>query len=122
MMKSLLILASLSLFGACAPVVVESRPGPPPGPAGPPIVVRSASYGPNCGVPVGNVSRRVAEICNGKDFCAFRADNELFGDPAVGCPKAFDVEYTCAGQRRQHHTAARVVRAGEEYHIELSCR
>jgi hypothetical protein len=110
------------LFGACAPVVVESAPPPPPRPAGPPIEVRMASYGPNCGVPAGNVTRRVAELCNGRDFCEFRADNQLFGDPAVGCPKAFDVEYQCAGRRREHHTPATPVRAGEEYHVALSCR
>ncbi|HEY4241586.1 MAG TPA: hypothetical protein VGM88_17310 [Kofleriaceae bacterium] len=114
------------MFAACAPVVVEGPPPPPPRAvvvAGvPPIHVRLASYGPNCGVPRGNASERVAQLCDGRSECVFRADNAQFGDPAVGCPKAFDVEFECAGQRRMSRTPPRAVRAGEEYRIELSCR
>ncbi|HTR50422.1 MAG TPA: hypothetical protein VMJ10_06910 [Kofleriaceae bacterium] len=125
-MKSLLLAC---LVAACVVEPVGPQPQPPPqpqpvmapGPVGGPIVVRSASYGPNCGVPRGNVTDRVAQLCNGKPRCAFHADNSVFADPAFGCPKQFVAEWTCGEDRVLRRTPAQPPRGGEGYAIELSC-
>ncbi|XP_038165118.1 rhamnose-binding lectin-like [Cyprinodon tularosa] len=40
-------------------------------------------------------SGKVAERCNGKQQCDFKADNSEFGDPCQGTYKYLEVEYTC---------------------------
>ncbi|MEQ2226582.1 hypothetical protein ILYODFUR_028824, partial [Ilyodon furcidens] len=42
-----------------------------------------------------NPTRKVAEICNGKNSCTVRASNSVFGDPCVGTFKYLEVAYTC---------------------------
>lgn len=61
----------------------------------------SATYGRNCGVPDGNVSEAVIDACQGKMSCTFTVDVTVLGDPAGGCGKAFDAEWSCAEDDRR---------------------
>jgi hypothetical protein len=69
------------------------------------ITVTSATYGGNCKTPIGNVTGQVGQqpgvvqpvACNWTDSCSIPISNQTFGDPAPGCPKSFDIEYTCGG-------------------------
>ena len=59
------------------------------------IEVTSATLGQNCGAPRGNVTEKVATICNGKETCSvpgFMVNNP---DPAFGCPKSFAAVWQC---------------------------
>jgi hypothetical protein len=70
------------------------------------ITVTSATYGGNCHAPIGNVTGQVGQqpgvvqpvACNWVDSCSIPISNQTFGDPAVGCGKSFDIEYTCGGK------------------------
>ncbi|XP_047214309.1 L-rhamnose-binding lectin SML-like [Girardinichthys multiradiatus] len=42
-----------------------------------------------------NPTRKVVEICNGKNSCTIRASNSVFGDPCAGTFKYLEVAYTC---------------------------
>ncbi|XP_038123473.1 uncharacterized protein LOC119771510 [Cyprinodon tularosa] len=42
-----------------------------------------------------NPTRKVAEICNGRNSCAITASNSDFGDPCVGTFKYLEVAYRC---------------------------
>jgi hypothetical protein len=63
------------------------------------LYIDSATYGGNCKAPIGNVTSKVGTDlkCNWKDSCSIPISNATFGDPAVGCSKAFDVAYKCGG-------------------------
>ena len=61
------------------------------------IIVDSATYGGNCKVPIGNVTDKVGTSSNYKDSASIAISNATFGDPAVGCSKAFDIAYKCGG-------------------------
>jgi hypothetical protein len=58
--------------------------------------IRTATYGASCGVPSGNVTRDVANSCNGRADCNYTVDVDRLGDPAPRCGKDFQVEYSCA--------------------------
>ncbi len=59
------------------------------------IVVSTATYGATCGVQAGNWTGFAANACDGLKSCSFYVP--AGGDPAVGCNKTFDMEYTCLG-------------------------
>jgi hypothetical protein len=61
------------------------------------ITVTSATLGANCGVSRGNVTSRVAEICNGHDVCQLPGSKVNNPDPAYGCAKSFAAEWKCSG-------------------------
>jgi hypothetical protein len=65
------------------------------------ISINSATYGGNCKVPIGNVTNKVAGDlkCNWSSSCSIPISNQTFGDPAPGCPKSFDIDYTCGGKQ-----------------------
>lgn len=68
------------------------------------IAIESATYGANCGSPIGNVTSQVAQACNGSARCDYVIDHLLLGDPAPGCAKDYRVSYKCApGAQRQTH-------------------
>lgn len=83
------------------------------------ITVLSATYGPNCGVPAGNVTGPVASECNGRTDCEPWFHNQRFGDPAVNCAKSALVEYRCQGSGAKVATHPPVVMEG--YTVSLSC-
>jgi hypothetical protein len=110
---------------APAVVAVAPPPGPPPGPpseqvaSAMPIAIVAASYGTNCAQPNGNVTTKVASVCNGRPSCSFVADNGMFGDPAVGCAKNFIALWRCGGTTMR--TAPLVPRGGEGYAVSIAC-
>lgn len=59
------------------------------------IRVVSATYGPNCNVPRGNVTSRIADFCDDRAVCEYRVDVAVLGDPAPGCAKELFAEYRC---------------------------
>lgn len=46
----------------------------------------------------GEQSSKVAEICDGRTNCSFKADNNMFGDPCPGIRKYLTVTYSCQRQ------------------------
>jgi esterase/lipase superfamily enzyme len=60
------------------------------------VKVVSATYGQNCGVARGNVTPRLASVCDGKNVCRYIIDYQVLGDPAPGCAKTFVAEWTCS--------------------------
>lgn len=60
------------------------------------ITVTSATLGANCGVPRGNVTSQVAEVCNGRDVCQLSGSKVKISDPAFGCAKAFSAQWKCS--------------------------
>jgi hypothetical protein len=82
-----------------------------------PIEVTSATLGQNCGAPRGNVTEKVATICNGKETCsvpgsmvnnpdpAFWLPEELCGRMAMWREKRNTVEFSagsCVGREYSH--------------------
>ncbi len=63
--------------------------------AGQTIDVTSATYGKNCGAAEGNASMMVRDDCRGKTVCKYKVDVAILGDPANGCSKDFEVNWTC---------------------------
>ncbi len=78
-----------AFFVVVATAAVDAQPGGE-------IHVRSATYGENCGAPIGNATSDVQMSCNGDQKCTYTVDTVRLGDPAPGCSKAFTVEeYEC---------------------------
>lgn len=84
------------------------------------ISVTSASYGLACGPAAGNVTHIVGPACNGLSSCSILVDNSVFGDPFYGCPKDFEVIWTCSGsgttKREYHHPVT-----NEGYTVTAAC-
>lgn len=59
------------------------------------VSVRSASYGRNCGAWSGNATNHVSYQCDGRNICDYYISVTNLGDPAPGCPKNFEVTFTC---------------------------
>lgn len=51
------------------------------------IQVLEATYGENCRVARGNVTKHIASVCNGKNSCTYTIDYTVIRDPAVSCAK-----------------------------------
>ena len=93
-----LVLAAGSIATAAAQITI-----PVPGtggviqiPLGPvSIYVTGATYGSNCGVNRGNLTRELIDSCGGRDTCVYQIDMSIIGDPQPGCPKDFHVSYFC---------------------------
>jgi hypothetical protein len=66
------------------------------------IRIVSATYGQNCGAPVGNASSFLKKACDGRDSCNYVVKATELGDPANGCEKSFAAEFECAPDRTRH--------------------
>jgi hypothetical protein len=75
--------------------------------AGGRITVVSATYGANCKQPEGNVTPKLAEVCDGTNSCAYRIDYTVIGDPAPGCKKNFVAKWKCHERDRRIHSSPR---------------
>jgi hypothetical protein len=93
---------------------------PPPGVPGK-IVVRSATLGGNCGVSRGNVTAKVAEICDGRTACSLPGSKVNNPDPAYGCAKMFAAEWQCSGKNGTN-TNSVAASAMETNVLTLSCQ
>jgi len=60
------------------------------------IAVISATYGGNCGNPLG-VTQHLADACEGKQRCDYLVDHHVISDPAVGCRKDYVYRWQCMG-------------------------
>lgn len=87
----------------------------------PTIQVLTATYGANCGVARGNVTRHISDGCNGKDLCKYVVDFNIIGDPARGCVKDYDVIYGCGGSKTQKAAHIGGEEAGFKKVVVLSC-
>lgn len=60
------------------------------------IRVDSATYGLNCnGALIGNANAVMRRACDGRGSCRVRVRDTVASDPAGGCAKRFDIDYTC---------------------------
>jgi hypothetical protein len=84
------------------------------------IVVTSATLGANCGVPRGNVTSKVAKICNGREVCSLPGSRVSHPDPAFGCAKAFSAQWKCS-ENGETKSAAVARIAFETNVLTLSC-
>jgi hypothetical protein len=64
------------------------------------IRVTSATLGENCGAPRGNVTGKVAAICNGKQSCSLPGSQVNNPEVAAFCAKTFAAEWQCGGASR----------------------
>jgi hypothetical protein len=84
------------------------------------IIVTSATLGANCGVSRGNVTSRVAEICNGHDVCQLPGSKVNNPDPAYGCAKSFAVEWKCSANGKPRSATVAAI-AFESNILTLKC-
>lgn len=68
--------------------------------AGGGIDIVSATYGANCGAPLGNVTQALAKSCAGRSSCGYRVDVSQLGDPVPRCGKDYRAEYRCGSDPR----------------------
>jgi hypothetical protein len=84
------------------------------------IKVIAATYGRNCGVPYGNATHHLAEICDGRAICEYVIDYRVIGDPAGGCAKDYFAEWQC-GRDPERGTMSVSAEAGAGTRIVLRC-
>jgi hypothetical protein len=84
------------------------------------VQVLEATYGENCRVARGNVTKHIASVCNGKNSCSYTIDYTVIGDPAVGCAKDYSVEWKCVGKPRTYSAFASP-EAGYQKTVQLIC-
>ena len=108
------------LSGGATANDIQAKPAPAPLPQSL-ITVVSATLGRNCGVPRGNVTKRVAAICNGREVCALPGSRVNNPDPAFGCAKAFEVEWRCDGRTGTRRASVPAV-VDEKRVLTLSCK
>jgi|GEM_PF-1878890 len=87
---------------------------------GGPIKIIAATYGRNCGAPYGNVTKHLAEVCEGKATCEYIIDVRVLGDPAGGCAKDYFAEWQC-GRDPERGTMSVSAEAGVGTRIVLRC-
>jgi len=70
----------------------------------------NATYGGNCSVPSGNVTQIVRDARSASteknkavSSLVFAVNNATLGDPAPGCPKAWDTSYQCGNEVKTAH-------------------
>jgi hypothetical protein len=85
------------------------------------IVVTSGTLGLNCGARRGNVTAKVAEICNGRDVCSLAGYRVNIPDPAYLCSKSFSAEWQCTGKSGTKKGSVPAIR-DETNVLTLSCR
>lgn len=100
--------------GLAAASLTQAALGQPEG-----IHVIAATYGANCGVRHGNVTRELREVCEGRDHCDYTVDVNRLGDPAVGCRKNYIARWECPDGRMR--TASAPPEAGYGAIIRLGC-
>lgn len=110
----LVMLTVPPLIVFCASIIVPAF-------AGNSIRLITATYGANCGAPVGNASVAVERSCELRQSCIFAVRVDEIGDPAPGCAKDFDARWRCGTTQspRSTHLAGET---GFGSKVALSCR
>ena len=83
------------------------------------VKVTAATYGASCKQPAGNVTKFLADACNGKTTCDYVIKYQTIGDPAPGCAKDFSVQWTCSNG--VGGTASAPAEAGLGSKVSLQC-
>ncbi|HEY4803692.1 MAG TPA: hypothetical protein VIH96_13860 [Paraburkholderia sp.] len=81
------------------------------------IAVVSGTYGSNCGAPHGNVTRDLAQHCNGLRTCSYPVS--MIAAQARGCRNDYLAEWRCGSH--EFHNAALAAGAGAGDLLVLSC-
>jgi hypothetical protein len=100
-------------------VATVTPPTPPDTPGK--IAVTSATFGGNCGASRGNVTAKVAELCDGRTTCSLPGSKVNDPDPAFGCAKTFGAEWRCSGKSGTN-TNSVAASAWETNVLTLSCQ
>jgi hypothetical protein len=85
------------------------------------IRITAATYGGNCGAPLGNVTNNLAEVCDGRATCEYVIDFRVLGDPAPGCSKDYRAEWECGGRDPERRVVSAGPEAGGGTRIVLRC-
>lgn len=99
-------------------------PSTPPRTTGAGLEIASASYGANCGAPIGNVTGPVQSACKSStSSCIYRVEVGVLGDVAPGCAKEFSAQIACPiGTGSKSVRSVRVPpEAGLGSQVKLSC-
>jgi hypothetical protein len=83
------------------------------------ITIAEATYGSNCNVPSGNLTKATADQCDKTPKCTFTVDSSKSGDPAPGCAKEFSVQWRCAGAPAVQRASIPAEAAGKT--VEIAC-
>jgi hypothetical protein len=84
------------------------------------IRVTSATYGgATCHQAQGNVTKFLANACDGKKTCDYAVQYQVIGDPAPGCAKDFTVQWTCS--MGAGGSTGAPAEAGLGSHVALTC-
>jgi len=83
------------------------------------LSVLSATYGRSCHVRPGNVTRDLAQACNGRSDCQYTVDVNRLGDPAPNCQKDYTATWQCPDG--QTHTASLPAEAGYGSVLRIGC-
>jgi hypothetical protein len=109
------IIAALIVFGVDAAFAAGKKQLPT-------IKILEATYGGNCKVPKGNVTRFVASQCNDKTMCNYRVYyKHLDEQPPSGCEKNFSVRYACGRYFKNCTVEAEAGWGGDEGHPNKFC-
>ncbi|MFT0168641.1 hypothetical protein ACLKMY_06355 [Paraburkholderia mimosarum] len=81
------------------------------------IVVVSGTYGSNCGAPRGNVTRDLAQHCDGLQTCRYPLS--IVAARSGVCRNDYLAEWRCGS--REFHSAALAAGAGAGDRLVLSC-
>ena len=85
------------------------------------IRILGAVYGGNCaGQANTNFTDDLARQCQGRDYCVYRIDMRLLGDPRPGCAKDYRARYLCRDGGNERHASAGAEASGQS--IVLDCR
>ncbi|HYC66518.1 MAG TPA: hypothetical protein VEC14_17440 [Reyranellaceae bacterium] len=114
-------LATASAQITIGPGGIQIGPGQQQQHFGPGVIyVTAATYGANCGARRGNMTSELADTCGGRDYCVYRVNPRIIGDPAVGCGKDFHVSYTCRQGQQERWASAQPEASGQS--VVLDCR
>ena len=81
------------------------------------IAIVAGTYGSNCGAPHGNVTRDLAEHCDGLRTCSYPVS--VVAAQSGGCHNDYLAEWRCGGH--EFHNAALAAGAGKGDRLILSC-
>jgi hypothetical protein len=109
----------LVLFGLFAMWGIAATADGSDTPAAQSIEVLSGTYGSNCGLPRGNLSRDLTRQCDGKQTCSYELGDRSGSEPVKQCRPDFLAEWRCGNV--ELHTAALAPEAKSGDTLVLSC-
>ena len=114
-MKPAAIALALAWAGVCPGCIAFSSAAPASNAAM--IAIVAGTFGSNCGAPHGNVTRDLAEHCDGLRTCSYPVS--MIAAQSGGCRSDYLAEWRCGGH--EFHNAALAAGAGNGDRLILSC-